>query len=433
MLGVLAVAGWREHWPAAIFGSSAQPALSWSAAQAPLPADAVRTASSYAGLDDVACSGSQSCVAVGYYDRNGTSSSSSSQAGLVETLNQGIWTPSVPAIDVPGQDSSVVLIADTCPAAGSCVAVGNSSNSQGIAKPLIQMLAANTWTPASVPLPADADQAKAASLSSVACPAQGSCVATGWYTDANGDTQALIETSSNGAWTATTAPLPAGAGPVGNNTTLPTGIWVVTCTAVGSCEAVGDYQDHNGDYQALIETLSGGTWTPARAPLPSDAAANPAAYLFGVDCPQGGTCVAVGHYNNGSGQSRNLIESLSGGVWVPSAGPFPAGAPASQKWSVSALPGLDAVACQAVGSCVAPGTYIGQGSVTEGMIDTLSDGTWSAARAPLPAGAGAAKAGSLYFGAAICPASGDCLAVGGYQARNGSSQGLIETARPKSS
>jgi hypothetical protein len=33
-------------------------------------------------------------------------------------------------------------------------------------------------------------------LSDVACPAQGSCAATGWYTDQKGDSQGLIETAT---------------------------------------------------------------------------------------------------------------------------------------------------------------------------------------------------------------------------------------------
>jgi hypothetical protein len=106
---------------------------------------------------------------------------------------------------------------------------------------------------------------------------------------------------------------------------------------------------------------------------------------------------------------------------------LPAGAAANQKWSQSQLTGLTSVACEAVGSCVAAGSYTVRNGAIEGMIDTLSGGTWTAARAPIPAGAAVAKQ-YVYFNSATCPASGDCIAVGGYKAQNGSAQGLIETA-----
>jgi hypothetical protein len=431
VLAVLAVAGWREHWPAAVFGRPAAPALAWSAAQAPLPANAARTGTSDAGLNDVVCSSPRSCLAVGYYDSNG---SGSGQSGLIETLSGGTWTPSVPAIDVApaGQGSFIVLIAVACPAAGSCVAVGSTSNDRGATRPLIQTLSGGTWTTAAAPLPADADQATSASLDTVSCPAPGTCAAAGWYAAAGGDRQALIETLSGGAWSAAKAPLPADARPVSSTASLATALWLVTCPTIGSCVAVGDYQDRNGRYQGLIERLSGGTWTPIRAPLPGDAAANPAAYLFGLACPATGTCVAVGHYNSGNGQSENLIESLSGGTWTPSAGPLPAGAPARQKWSASTLPGFDAIACPAAGDCVAAGTDSGRNAAVAGMIDTLSGGTWSAAQAPLPAGAGVSGKSGAFFGGASCPAPGDCIAVGGYETQSGGYNGVIETGAAKS-
>ena len=48
----------------------------------------------------------------------------------------------------------------------------------------------------------------------------------------------------------------------------------VTCSSAGSCEAVGAYDQSsdNGYGEALIETLSLGTWTATAAPLPGKAA-----------------------------------------------------------------------------------------------------------------------------------------------------------------
>ena len=78
---------------------------------------------------------------------------------------------------------------------------------------------ATTWVAQNVPLTGLEPAAGAApheSLTKVSCAAVGSCVAVGSYTDVNGARQGLIETLSDGKFTATTAPLaglnPAAAG-----------------------------------------------------------------------------------------------------------------------------------------------------------------------------------------------------------------------------
>ena len=64
---------------------------------------------------------------------------------------------------------------------------------------------------AEAPLPANAAASPRADLVSVACPSATSCVATGYYTDSSGNTQALLVTGSGTSWTAAEAPLPANA------------------------------------------------------------------------------------------------------------------------------------------------------------------------------------------------------------------------------
>jgi hypothetical protein len=429
VLGGLAVAGWREHWPPAVFGKAAPLALTWSAAQAPLPADAAQTSSQNAGLFDVACPSVQNCLAVGNYTTSDSDGNNGSTQGLAETLSDGTWTPTAARIDVPdaSQVTNMSLDGVACPAAGACVAVG-SYDSQGNLEPLIETLSGGTWASAIPPLPGDTNQ-KSAYLGDVACPAQGTCVATGWYADQNGDIQGLIDTLSGGTWTPEQAPLPAGAVPgKSSSSSLPTALFVVKCPAVGNCVAAGDYTSQNGGHQGLIDTLSGGTWTAMRAPLPADAvAANPVAYLLTIACPAPGTCLAAGRYTGQDGRGRFLTETLSGGAWTPAAAPLPADAAANQKWSESQVTGFTAAACAAAGTCVAAGSYFLTNGTIQGVIDTLSGGTWTATKAPLPAGAAVAKQ-YIYFDSAVCPATGRCLAVGGYKVQNGSYQALIETA-----
>ena len=194
VIGALAVTGWREHWPPAVFGQPARLALTWSPAEAPLPANAAGTASQSAGLNDVTCPSVQSCVTVGYYfTRDNPGENFGSTWGLIETLSHGTWTPAAAPVDVPfTQVTFFQLGGVTCRAAGTCVAVGSFGDTQNTERPLVETLSDGSWTPATPALPAGANQ-KAAFLSQVACPAPGTCVATGWYTAQNGASQGLIE------------------------------------------------------------------------------------------------------------------------------------------------------------------------------------------------------------------------------------------------
>src|SRR6202034_2512206 len=147
----------------------------------------------------------------------------------------------------------------------------------------------------------------------------------------------------------------------------------------GECVAVGDYNrlDSSGTEleTAVIETLSGGAWTAAEAPLPPDAAdagSVDQGMLFDVSCPVQDSCVAVGRYHNAAGEYRGMIATLRDGTWSA------AGAPELPGDEQSVLQGVD---CSASGSCIAVGE-----SSSGGVVETLSKGTWQPELAPPPAG-----------------------------------------------
>jgi hypothetical protein len=287
--------------------------------------------------------------------------------------------------------------------------------------PVVATLSDGTWTATTPPLPGDAAPSKTdiAYLTDVACPAPGTCIATGRYEDKDNHGQALILTLAGGTWRATRAPLPADAVP----TNAPT-LVQAACPAAGSCVVIGQYARRGDVVVPFADTLSAGTWRSAPVPLP---AGTTTGGLTGISCWAPGNCMAVGYYTSGS-QPRYLAETLSGGTWTASTPPLPAGAAASQTsktWSAS----LAAIACRAHGFCTALGSYLVADEV-QGAIDTLSGGTWKAAKAPLPVGA-AIPNQWLYFYSAVCPAAGSCVAVGYYEAQDGSGQVLIETATSK--
>src|SRR5271157_3549919 len=140
---------------------------------------------------------------------------------------------------------------------------------------------AQGWTTVEAPLPADAGTGSTnpdVYTSSSACPAANGCVTVGWYKDTSGKAWGLIETQSGTTWTDTEAPQPSNAGSGSDQ-----GLWIgssdcgisqpchaVSCPTATSCVAVGEYLDTAGYALPVVETLSGGSWNAAEAPLPSD-------------------------------------------------------------------------------------------------------------------------------------------------------------------
>jgi hypothetical protein len=397
----------------------------WSPDQAPVPSNG---GAESASVNAVTCSTSASCVAVGQY-----SLSSGQRLGLIENLAGATWISSeAPATGV-GQNTE--LNAVTCTAATSCIAVGTSSVGQNYGA-LIETLAGGTWSAIVAPLPADG--MFSTGLGTVTCPGLGACVAVGVY----GNDEGLIEILSAGTWSATEAPVPADAR---FEASASTG-WI-TCSAVGACHALGEYYDTVGKTSELIETLASGAWTATALPLPANAvstltygcpqggycgtvtpqdvpgqqpATSSAASLPSVTltCPTVSFCVATASYFDSSGNIHGLIDTLSDGVWTATDVPPPA---ESQSASVS----LNGVSCSAPGSCAAVGSYAAPPGDpgSQNFIEMLSGGTWRQVAVPLPA----TSDSNGRLSAISCFGQFNCEAVGSFTDSNSDGQALIAT------
>jgi hypothetical protein len=387
----------------------------WTATEAALPTNA--GTDPLAVLGEVVCPADGSCVATGDY-----SDTSGNQQGLIETLSGGNWT----AMEAPlpanaGTDPRVLLGTAACPAPGSCVATGSYTDTSGSQLGLIVTLSGGIWTAMEAPLPANADGNPSSSIGTPACPAPGSCVATGSYTDTSGSQLGLIVTLSGGIWTAMEAPLPGNAD--GNPSSS---IGTPACPADGSCVTTEDYTDTSGNVQSAIETLSGGIWTAIEAPMPTpEAAPGDERNLLGsVTCPAPGSCVAVGSYAPTNGDLQGLIETLSGGIWTPTGAPLPANAPATNAYS-----SLDLETCPAVGDCIALGWYYDTAGKYHVVMESLSGGIWSAAEQPLPAHPAARNPSDTTegIGDVACPSTDSCFVVGSYFDQGRKDKSIIET------
>ena len=94
----------------------------------------------------------------------------------------------------------------------------------------------------------------------------------------------------------------------------------ISCPAVGSCAAFGEYTDTSGLEHGYIAKLAAGTWTAKTAPTsglkpPPNLSANPTQPLYaqsinsgGIACPTASSCVAVGYYEDTASAFHGLIE-----------------------------------------------------------------------------------------------------------------------------
>jgi hypothetical protein len=293
--------------------------------------------------------------------------------------------------------------------------VGDFFLAGGQREGLIETLASSQLTGITAPLPPGAATNPGAELNDVSCPSPTSCAAAGFYTDSERRGQAVLESLSRGSWSAVRAPLPADAAT--DNPTV--NAFGISCVRPGACVEVGNYFTTQNSQQGLIETLAGGHWTPLVMPLPSDAAPNPQATPEPIVCRAASSCVVVGFYRNKSGALVPFADTLSGGSWTARALPLPTGANSTNP---KALP--RSLSCPITGSCVAVGRYLDDHGHFQGLTELQNGGSWSAVKAPLPEGA--ASDPDVFLQSVSCPVVGRCTTVSPFTQSGGNVRGVLE-------
>lgn len=274
-----------------------QSGYAWHAVEAPLPADVIRTANPYGGVDWVSCTDAEQCTTVGaYVDNKGR------RELFADVLTGETWRSSRLPIPAGAAANPLAYLGYvTCLNAFRCLAVGNVTISDGAQRGLFEREVAGTWHAAKAPdpagTPADADTA----INEASCPTVSFCAATGNYRDNAGNNRGILETLSGARWHASAAPAPAGdrTNLYMESVSCPVEQW---CVAAGSTNITG-----------LLETFADGQWTVTSAPLPADGTF---AVFQGtsVSCPSARMCAAFGIYvRRGPPKSeQGLLETYHG-------------------------------------------------------------------------------------------------------------------------
>jgi hypothetical protein len=258
----------------------------WSVQATPNPAGAKRSS-----LYAVSCPAAGTCTAVGtYYNRAGT------QRGFAEQWNGTSWR--VTTLATPAGATTTDVAGVSCASAHYCVAVGYDNTSTGEAQPLAEAWNGTAWHVQKVTLPA---KAQGATLSGVSCTAANACTAGGSVFAASGGP--FAEHWNGTTWSYRAAPLP----PNGASSTSEIGFSSMSCVAAQACVATGRYTPDN-DPASFAEDWTGKAWKLQTIALPPG---NMGSLVYGTSCAQA-RCTAVGSLIASSGQTVTL--ALGAGV-----------------------------------------------------------------------------------------------------------------------
>jgi hypothetical protein len=306
----------------------------WTATRLPVPAGGVG-----GSLNSLACPTSGFCAAGGFY----TDAANQIQ-GLLLTLSGGTWAATTSPIPPDANATPYPIVRSVaCGAPGSCAAVGNYGvGSPGRGQALLLALSGNTWSVVQPSLPPDADASAQVNLPAVACPGAGSCVAVGSYSGIGNSQRGLVLTQAGQQWTASELFVNGGSpSPL-------LSLSSVACPAVGSCTAVGDYRTDSNQTAGLWLQQTGSTWAHTLAPVPPDAAAIPFASLRLVDCSAPGVCMAVGRYQSTGGGDGYVVTTAVPDL-IATKAPAPTGAAANPSVYLTAVACPSTASCTAVG------------------------------------------------------------------------------------
>ncbi|MGA9285472.1 MAG: hypothetical protein WBV85_08515 [Solirubrobacteraceae bacterium] len=240
-------------------------------------------------LAPLACQVSGPCVTVGSY-----TNTSHQQRAMGLSESNGTWAPASEITSTPDIKGDARLNSVACPVSGPCVADGLASVAFGVSE------TNGEWGEASPIAPPPDPLAKLTTLYSVGCPGSGQCFAAGYDETDSSSSNAVVAGASNGVWNQAReiAPPP-------NTASRPNAhLRQVACSASDSCVAIGEYTDSSGFPQAMAVTETSGAWGRASEitapPTTPNSPTGDRANLELLACPAVGTCAALGNYQDES-------------------------------------------------------------------------------------------------------------------------------------
>jgi hypothetical protein len=328
-----------------------------------------------ASVDSLSCAAPGDCSAGGQYtDKHGNGQAFvATETGYV--WGKAIEVPGSARLDVTGGADVGSM---SCTRPGDCSAGGEYGvygPSEGAEQAFVVTQSNGVWGKAiEVPGSGRLDVLGQAEVDSLSCAAPGDCSAGGSYYDANGNYQVYVATQRDGRWgKAIEVPGTAKLN-VGGTAQLNS----VSCAAPGDCVAAGFYTDADAQTQAFVVSETKGSWGKA-AKVPELAKLSPSgsSEINSVSCAKPGYCSAGGDYFNAHNKDEAFVVTQWRGRWgmaieVRGSGQLNAGG----------LAEVDVVSCAAPGDCGAGGTYTDKRRKTQAFLVSESDRWGTAIEVP---------------------------------------------------
>ncbi len=316
-------------------------------------------------VQDVSCASSTFCVAVGEGPIvNGAPAD-------VWTFNGASWTPTSVGAEL-GSSANLQLNLVKCLSSSFCVVAGRYVDGATL-ELYASVLQGGRWVGSSF-----AETTNVGSLSSLACVTTTFCVIGGQTVSdvaAAGGSAGMVATFNGKSWHVTdlTSALYLSEGFAEGY------ISSVSCPTVTFCMASGFYNDIDGSSNALVAQFNGATWTTTELAAELNQGYN--AYAEVVNCPSTSSCVVGGYYGDGNLQTQltqgnwhAFMSTYARGVWtdhglwdgLASGYPPQVPAPAEPTYNVAAI------ACPAISMCVIGGSYRYASWNTNAMVTRVS-------------------------------------------------------------
>lgn len=338
-----AAVGFRAPSPQAGLGKAIVAVLSgghWTMRSPGVPAGAIDSA-----LNGVACR-EQHCWAVGAYTfiRRGELAIRS----LADrSTGAGPWVLRAhPAPDVGPNFESSVLVSISCATVTFCATVGHTGALDFAYYPVALIYHGQTGRWIHVPLfPGQVFMHRTLRFGGVSCAVANACMAVGTYNPPGPPANYAFSARYREHWRIVKMLVAPGSDDVT--------VGGVSCVAATDCWAVGQYGQHGPTFPFLrlarpFAIHYTGSWHKiVSLPIPAGTGTT-GAVLTDVKCPQRGSCIAVGAATHYGVPIRPLVYHLSHGRWRIQAAPSP---------FPPQHPYLNALSCPTPNMCVAIGLY----------------------------------------------------------------------------
>jgi hypothetical protein len=248
-------------------------------------------AASYVTLNDVACTSTSACTAVGSY----YSEKESKTRTLAMRLSGSKWSIQTTANPESG---AAQLLGVSCDSATSCTAVGKKES-----ETFAEHWDGTSWSISTTPNPSGAGNS---TLVKVSCTSASNCMAVGSYRKTGENNRRTLTERWNGSsWSVVSSPNPA----VNYGATLLSvscSPWSSSCTAVGRYVSAAEFELEGAatEEKTLIESWNGSEWAIQSSPNPEG---RKFSILNSVSCPSLTRCMAVGSAR-GAAETVTLAE-----------------------------------------------------------------------------------------------------------------------------